>query len=246
MGGERESKDERSERMITMAKDMLYLHLRLIQSALGQKAEAKLVGSAHRERSQRWVAIPNDEVASLPGTAGSPLGQSRSQTQRASSLRVKLHGLSAYSRTGRAAADAVSGVLTTLVRHAITSGTQHVLLTDEVPRRPAPPEQVSQGYKPYAKGRGYASEAGRVSPQPRLKGCQQRQSRGRCGRLSDLTGSERQNLRVPGRPLRSMGPVSSATAATKWPGRTSSDQPAELLSNSLAQPEAADQAVRKR
>jgi hypothetical protein len=225
---------------------MLYLHLRLIQSALGQKAEAKPVGSPHRERSQRWVAVPNDEVASLPGTAGSPLGQNRSQTQRASSLRVKLHGLSAYSRTGRAAANAVSGVLTILVRHAITSGTQHVLLTDEVPRRPVPPGQVSQGYKSYTKGCGDASEAGRASPQPRLKGCQQRQSRGRWDRLSDLTGSERQNLRVPGRPLQSMGPVSSVIAANKWPGRTSSGQPADLLSNSLAQRERAGRAVRKR
>jgi hypothetical protein len=225
---------------------MLYLHLRLIQSALGQKAEAKPVGPSHRERSQRWVVRPNDEVAGLTGTAGLPLGQNRSQTQRASSLLAKLHGLSACLKTGRAAANAVSGVLTILVRHAITSGTQHVLLTDEVPRRPILRGWVSQGYKPYAKGCGDASETGRASPQPRLKGCQQRQSRGVGGRVTDRSCSERQNLRVPGRPLRSMGPVSSATAATKWPGRTSSDQPVEWLSNSLAQPEGAGRAVRKR
>ena len=53
-----------------LAKDILHLHLRLIQSALGQKAEAKLVGLPYRERSQRWAAMPNGEVAGLPGLAG--------------------------------------------------------------------------------------------------------------------------------------------------------------------------------
>ena len=36
----------------------------------------------------------------------------------------------------------------------------------------------AQSYKSYTKGPGHASETGRASPQPRLKGCQQRQSRG--------------------------------------------------------------------
>jgi hypothetical protein len=202
------------------------------------------VGSPHQGRSQRWVARPNGEVASLSGTAGLHLGQSPSQTLRASPFRAK-YGLAALA-PDRAAADAVSRVPTTLVVQAIMLGAQHVPLTDEVPRRPVPQGWVSQSYKPYAKGCGYASETGRVSPQPRLKGCQQRQSRGMGGRFSDLACSERQNLRVPRGPLRTMGPVSPATAATKWPGGTSSHQPADLLSNSLPQPEAAHAAVRAR
>jgi hypothetical protein len=191
------------------------------------------VGSSHQGRSQRWAAMLNVEVASLSGTAGLHLGQSRSQTLRASPFRAK-YGLSALA-ADRAAVKAVNRVPTTLVIQAIMLGAQHVLLTDEVPRRPVPQGWVSQGYKPYAKGQGYASEAGRVSHQPRLKGCQQRQSRGVCGGFSHLACSERQNLRVPRGPLRTMGPVSSATAATKWPGGTSSFQPADsfLLSNSL-------------
>ena len=48
-----------------MAKDMLYLHLRLIQSALGQKAEAEPVGN-HRERSQGRAVMRGHEVASFP------------------------------------------------------------------------------------------------------------------------------------------------------------------------------------
>ena len=223
---------------------MLYLHLPLIQSALGQKEEAKPVGFSHRGRSQRWVAMPNDEVASLSGTTGLHLGQSRIQTLRASPFRAK-YDLPALA-AGRAAANAVSRVPPTLVQHAIMLGIQHVPLTDEVPRRPAPLGRVSQGYKPYAKGQSYASETGRASPQPRPKGCQQRQSRGLRARFAVLACSERQNLRVPREPLRSMGPVSSATAATKWPGGTSFRQPVDLLSNSLAQPELGHAAVRAR
>ncbi len=210
---------------------MLFLHLRLIQSALGQKAEAKPVGSSHRERSQRWAEMPNDEVASLSGWAGSPLGQSPSQ-ERASHSRVKF-GLPALLKADRVIAQAVSDAPWTLVLQAITSDIQHVPLTDEVPRRLVPPGQVSPGYKSETKGPGYASEAGRVSPQPRLKGCQQRQSRGR-----HLGGAclERQNLRMPPMPLRSMRSVSSAPAATKWPGGTSSCQRVDPLSNSPLQP----------
>jgi len=244
MGEGGDSKVERAPVKMRLAKDMLYLHLPLIQSALGQKEEAKPVGIPHRERSQRWVARPNGEVASLSGTAGLHLGQSPSHSLRASPFRAK-YDRSALA-TDRAAAHAVSGVPTTLVLQAIMLGAQHVPLTDEVPRRPAPQGQVSQGYKPYAKGRGYASETGRVSPQPRPKGCQQRQSRGLCSRVTDYACSERQNLRVPRGPLRTMGPVSSATAATKWPGGTSSCQPADLLSNSLLQPGRAHAAVRAR
>jgi hypothetical protein len=213
---------------------MLYLHLPLIQSALGQKVEAKLVGVPHQERSQRWAAMPNGEVASLPGMAGLHLGRSRSN-ERTSPFRVKFGLLTSW--TGRVIADAVSDAPSAPVLQAITSCAQHVLLTDEGPRRPVPPGQVSQGYKSHTKGLGHASETGRASPQPRLKGCQQRQSRGWCGRLADLTGSERQNLRVPRGPLRSPRPVSSALAATTWPGGTSSCQGADWLRNGPLQPE---------
>lgn len=218
-----------------LAIDMLYFHLPLIQSALGQKVEAKLVGSPHQERSQRWVAMPNDEVASLPGKAGLHLGQSRSQSQRASPFRAKLFGLSA-SLTGRVAAHAVSGALTTLVLRAIMPSAQHVPLTDEVPRRPVLSGWVSPGYKSYTKGLGHASEAGRASPQPRPKGCQQRQSRGSYGRLADHGCFERQNLRVLCGPLGFMGSVSPATVATKWRFRTSSWQLVGSLSNGPQQP----------
>lgn len=202
------------------------------------------MGLAHRERSQRWVAMPIDEVASLPGWTGLLLGQSPSHTLRTSPFRVK-YGWSA-SATGRAVADAVSHALRTLVLHAIMPGTQHVLLTDEVPRRPVPQGWVSQGYKSYTKGQGHASEAGRASPQPRLKGCQQRQSRGVWSWETDDARSERQNLRVPPGSFRSMGSVSSTTAATKWPDGTSSCQPVEVLSNSPLQPKWRQAAVRSR
>src|SRR5262245_22242460 len=220
---------------MNLAIDMLLLHLPLTPSARGQKVEAKLVGLSQQGRSQRWAAMSIDEVASLPGTTGLPLGQSRSHTVRTSPFRVK-YGRSATA-TGRVAADAVSRVPTTLVLHAIMPGTQHVPLTDEVPRRLVRSGRVSQGYKSYTKGRGHASEMGRASPQPHLKGCQQRQSRGLSRRFLPLTCSERQNLRVSRGPLRSMGSVSSATAATTWPGGTSFCQPADLLSNNPPQPE---------
>lgn len=215
--------------------DMLYLHLPLIQSALGQKVEAKLVGLPHQGRSQRWAAIPNGEVAGLPGMAGLLLGWSRSFQERVSPFRMKFC-LSASAATVRVVVHAVSDAPTIPVIHAIMSGIQHVPLTDEVPRRPVPPGQVSLGYKSHTKGLGHASETGRVSPQPRPKGCQQRQSRGLRGRFADHACSERQNLRVPRGPLGSMRPVSSALAATKWPGGTSSCQMADWLRNGPLQP----------
>ena len=56
---------------------MLYLPLRLIRSAPGQKAEAKLVNSFHRERSQGRAEMRGREVASLPGESGLHMGQSQ-------------------------------------------------------------------------------------------------------------------------------------------------------------------------
>ena len=118
------------------------------------------------------------------------------------------------------------------VRPAATSCVQFVLSTDEVPRRLLPSGGVSPGYKSHTKGQGNASETGTAFPRPRPKGCQQRQSRGVRRRLAVSACSERQNLKVPPGPLWSTGPVSPATAATKWRDGTSSCQLAGPLSNS--------------
>ena len=215
-----------------LAMDVLYLHLRLIQSALGQKAEAKPMGLPHRECSQGRAVMRGREVACLPGGLGPPLGQSQ---ERASPFLAKFDRSASFA-TGRALAYAVSGGLLALVLPAVTSRTWFVRSTDEVPRRLILQGWVSLGYKSHTKGRGHASETGRVSPQPRSKGCQQRQSRGLRGRFADHACSERQNLRVPRGPLGSMRPVSSALAATKWPGGTSSCQMADWLRNGPLQP----------
>ncbi len=224
--------------------DMLYLHLRLIQSALGQNAEAELVGLTHRERSQGRAAMRGHEVASFPGEMELPFGWSR---KRVTSFLAKF-ALSASFATGRDAAHAVSGVLIAPVVQATTSCAQNARFTDEVPRRPALPGWVSLGYKSHTKGRSQASETGRASPQPRPKGWQQRQSRGGCpGRIANPSAcSERQNLRVPPGPLRFMGPVSPAIKASLWPKGTSSPQLAGPLSNSPQQPECEPAAVRPR
>jgi hypothetical protein len=225
-----------------LAMDMLYLHLRLIQSALDQKAEAKPMGWCHRERSQGRAVMRGREVACLSGGMGLPLGQSQ---ERASPFLAKFDRSASFA-TGRAAAYAVSGALLTLVLQAVTSRTWFVCSTDEVPRRLVPQGWVSLGYKSYTKGRGHASEAGTASPRPRPKGCQQRQSRGSLFRRAESACSERQNLRVPSGSLRFMGPVSPTNAATKWPGGTSSPQLAGSLSNSPQQPKPGQAAVRSR
>jgi len=225
-----------------LAMDMLNLHLRLIQSALGQKAEAKPMGLPHRERSQGRAAMRGHEVASLPGEMGPPLGQSH---ERASPFLAKF-GLPASFTTGRDAAHAVSGAPMALVLPATTSCIQYVRFTDEVPRRLVPVGRVNPGYKSYTKGPGHASETGTAFPRPRLKGCQQRQSRGARLRLAGGACSERQNLRVLLGPLGFMGPVSPTNAATKWRDGTSSCQLAGLLSNSPQQPKPGQVAVRSR
>src|SRR2546425_487736 len=91
-----------------LAMDMLYLHLRLIQSALSQKAEAKPVGLPHRERSQGRAAMRGREVACLPGEMELHLGWNH---ERATSFLAKFD-LSASFATGRAAAHAVNGAPT--------------------------------------------------------------------------------------------------------------------------------------
>ena len=225
-----------------MANDMLYLPLRLIRSVPGQKAEAKLVNWFHRERSQGRAAMRGHEVASLPGEMGPPLGQSH---ERASPFLAKF-GLSASFTAGRDAAHAVSGAPMALVLPATTSCIQYVRFTDEVPRRLVPVGRVNPGYKSHTKGQGHASETGTAFPRPRLKGCQQRQSRGSRFRCAESACSERQNLRVPRGPGRFMGPVSPAVRATKWLGRTSSCQTIGPLRNSPQQPVSACAAIHPR
>ena len=227
-----------------MATELLILPLHLIQSALSQKVEAKPRVSYPRERSQSRVVRRGREVACLPGVMGSHLGRSCGRETPSLSKSV----LSASFVTGRAAVYAVSGALMTPVLPAITSRTRNVPLTDEVPRRPGLIRRVSLAYKSDTKGPADAPVTGRVSSQPRLQGSRQRQSRGAGPRRfgGGAVCSERQNLRVPCGPLRFMGPVSPAIAATQWPDGTSSCQVAGLLRNSPQQPEPGHAAVRHR
>ena len=198
------------------------------------------MGWSHRERSQGRAVMHGLEVASLPGGMGSPLGQSQ---ERASPFLAKFDRSASFA-TGRVVAYAVSGAPLTQVLPAATSRTWFVRSTDEVPRRLVPQGWVSLGYKSHTKGRGHASEAGTVSPRPRPKGCQQRQSRGSRFRSAESACSERQNLRVSLGPPRFMGSVSPTNAATKWREGTSSPQLAGPLSNSPQQPEPAQTTVR--
>ena len=224
-----------------MAKVMLYLPLRLIRSAPSQKEEAKLVNSCHRERSQGRAVMCVHEVASLPGEAGLHMGRSQ---RRASPFLAK-SVLSAYFSTGLGGAYAVSVPPMALVLPAITSGKWFVRPTDEVSRRPGF-LRVSVDYKSHTKGLRHASVTGRAFPQPRLRRCQQRQSRGARFRFGGIVCSERQNLRVPRGPVRFMGPVSPAVRATKWLGRTSSCQTVGPLRNSPQQPVSARAAIHPR
>jgi hypothetical protein len=197
------------------------------------------VGWSHRERSQGRAVMRGREVACLPSPMGSP--SSRDQERATPSLAK--FGLSAYFRTGRAAAHAVSGVLMVPVLHAITSDIRNVHLTDEVPRCPGwLTAQVSEVYKSDTKGPPDAPATGTGSPRPRPWGCRQRQSRG----PRTHGDSERQNLRVPSGFLRSTGQVSLMPPATKWLDGTSSRQGVSLLRNGLIQPERARSAVRSR
>ena len=221
---------------------MLILPFHLIQSALGQKAEAKPRGQSLRERSQGRAIMHGREVARLASEMGPPLGQSR---KRVSNTLTKF-GLSASFSTGRVAAHAVSGVPTALVLQAITSRTGNVRFTDEVPRRLPLHAGVTAGYKSHTKCQRHASATGMGSPQPRPQGCQQRQSTGARSRTAEGVRTERQNHRVPRGWRRFMGPVSPTFKATKWPDGTSSRPLVGLLSNRPQQPPPGRTAVRPR
>ena len=208
-----------------MARNLLFLHLHLIQSVLGQKAETK---PSNRECSQSPAVMLGTGVACLPGWMGWRLGKG---CGRASALRAK-SVFSASAKRSRDAVHAVSGGPMVLVQPAITFGTGLVHLTDEVLRHIGPVGRLSVRYKPDAKCGRDVSVAGRVSPQPRLRGWQQRRSR---GPRAKALGSERQNLRVPSGPGKFMGSVSPVIKATQWPGGTSSCLMAGRLSNNPQQ-----------
>ena len=224
----RESKDECSCGC-RMANELLILPLHLIQSALGQKVEAKPMGRSCREQSQSRAVMRGFEVACLPGLVGLPL----SGSQKRATPSLAKFGLSAYFETGRAAVHAVSGALVTSVVQAITSNDRNGHQTDEVPRCPWPSAvRVSPAYKSKTKGSTDASETGTASPRPRPWGCRQRQSSRR-----HLGGvGERQNLRVLRGLGRTMGSVSPVLRVAKWPDGTSSHQSIGMLRNRLAQP----------
>jgi hypothetical protein len=182
----------------------------LIQSALNQKAEAKLRGNPE-ERSQGSPAMDCLEEARLRRRMGWRLGPVR---RRASSKWVKPVFSASYGRFP-AAAHAVSGGQSGRVLRAVTSGTWLGHITGEVPPCLAA-RRVTAGYKKATKGQPHARVAPTASYRRRLQGCQQRQS-------SPAHRDERQNLKQPVQsPVTRK--VSSGASAAKWPGGTSSRQ----------------------
>ena len=191
------------------------------------------MGGAHRGCSQGRTVMSDREVAGLAGVMGLPMGW---KTGRVSPFRTK-SVFPASVAGSRGARDAVTGVLCFHVLPAITSCMWFVHLTDEVPRCPGALGPVSACYKSQAKGTSDAPVAGTGSPRPRLEGYQQ-------SRSSPAGWDERQNLRVPSRADGFMGSVSPGSAATKWPGGTSSCQHPGRLRNNPQQPVLLRAAVR--
>jgi hypothetical protein len=191
------------------------------------------MGASPRERCQGRTAMSDREVAGLAGMTGLPMGL---KSGRVSPFRTK-SVFPASVAGSRGARDAVTGVLRFHVLPAITSCVWFVHLTDEVPRCPGAPGPVSARYKSEAKGAPDAPVTGTGSPRPRLQGYQQ-------SRSNPAGWDERQNLRVPSRADGFMGSVSPGSAATKWPGGTSSCQHPGLLRNHPQQPARLRAAVR--
>lgn len=208
-----------------MATDLLYLHLHLIQSALGQKAETK---PSTRECSQCPAVMSAIGVASLPGREGSRLGKAFG---RASALRAK-SVFSASAKRSRGAGQAVNGVPIVLVHRAVRSGTGFVCLTDEVLRHTGPGGRLAPAISPMRKAGVTCRWREGFLPSSALE---DGSSAGVEAQERKFVGSERQNLRVPSGSGKFMGPVSPAIKATQWPGGTSSCLMAGLLSNSPQQ-----------
>jgi hypothetical protein len=204
-----------------MAYPVLYLPFHLIQSALGQKVEAKPERRSFRERRQRRPAMACGEEARLAGRLGSHLSRIGG---RASPLRAKSVALSAQNELLATVAAVTCGP-TDAMLHAITSDTRFVHSTDEVPRHRAAPRSVTASYKKNSKGKPHAPGPGTRSHWPRLQGCQQNQSspapsRDERHNRYQFVGQESDTKKA-----------SLAAAATKWPDGTSSRQPAFPLRN---------------
>ena len=191
----------------------------LIQSALNQKAEAKLRGDPE-ERSQGSSAMGCREEASFRRRMGWRLGWTKG---RASPLWAK-SVFSVAKRRIPVPAYAVSGGQFGRVQHAVTSDKWFGRITGEVPPCPVA-RRVTAGYKKATKGQPYARAAVTASYRRRPRGCQQRQS-------SPAHRDERQNLKQPVQ-TPATRKVSSGTSATKWPGGTSSRQLPFTLRNVL-------------
>jgi hypothetical protein len=204
-----------------MAYPVLYLPFHLIQSALGQKAEAKPGSPSPWERRQRKPAMACGEEACLPGRMGSRLSRVGG---RASPHRAKSVSPSAQKGV-LGAVHAVGGVQTGAMLHAITLDTQFAHSTDEVPRRRVAPRPVTASYKMNSKGKPHALVPGTRSHWPRLQGCQQIQSSPAPSR--DERGNRYQFV-CPGFDTEKVSPTA---AATQWPDGTSSRQPVSLLRN---------------
>ena len=190
--------------------DIAIMHNPLIQSALNQKAEAKLRDSPE-ERSQGSPAMDCHEEASFRRRMGWRLGPGR---RRASPHWAK-PVFSVSMRRIPAAALAVSGGRSAGVVHAITSGIWLGHITGEVPPCLVA-RRVTAGYKYATKGQSYARAAATASYRRRPRGCQQRHS-------NPAHRDERQNLKQSVQsPVSRI--VSSGTSAAKWPGGTSSRQ----------------------
>lgn len=133
---------------------------------------------------------------------------------------------------GPVATQAVSRRRVDMVVHAITSGQRHSHLTGEVPPRLELIPPVNAGYKASPKGQRDARVARTVSHWPRLRGCQQRQSRF----PSVMAGTERQNHREFGIRSGFRGKVSRLIKATKGPAGISFRQTDRPLRNNLSRP----------
>src|ERR1700691_1021905 len=182
----------------------------LIQSALNQKAEAKLRGNPE-ERSQGSQAMDCHEEARFRRRMGWRLGPAR----RRASPHWANPVFSVSLRRIPVPAYAVSGGQSVGVFHAITSDTWLGHITGEVPPCLAA-GRVTAGYKYATKGQSYARAAVTASYRRRPRGCQQRQS-------SPAHRDERQYLKqsVQSPVTRK---VSSGTSATNWPDRVLSGQ----------------------
>lgn len=204
-----------------MAFPVLYLPFHLIQSALGQKVEAKPGSPFPRERRQGRAARAGREVACLAGRMGS---RSSRAGGRASPHRAKSASRSAQSGF-LVAAHAVGCAQSVAMLHAITLDRWLVRFTDEVPRRQAAPRSVRASYKMITKGKPHAPVPGTRSRWPRFRGCQQIQS------SLALRPDQRCNRYRRFAAVFVMEKVSLAAAATKWPDGTSSRQPVVPLRN---------------